>query len=823
MNPTKEKFMKTEICLLDLDYEEINGSISIVLHGRTHDKKRVVVIDPTYEPYFYVFPKDLHKAQKEIEDILRKKNIKVKRIEVTKKIISGEEKNLIKLYCFMPQDTTKVRDTIKGLEAKRGGSGSVLDEYEYQTGFYRSYMSDRGISCLDWLEVEGETIKLEFNADLGIRARSIKKIEKDSIPFNVLAFDTEVVEERRGERQLVMVSLYGKDLKKVITYKKGNYPDHVKVVRGEEELLNEFIESVREYDPDIITGYNSDLYDFDVIRERASKLKVKLDDLSINGSGVAFSKRARVSAARLKGRVHLDIFTFVNNILSPLLQTEVMSLDSVSAEILGDEKIEMEYAEIVEAWNEGKNLEKLAEYCLKDSELTFRLSELLLPQIFQLTRIVGQSFFDTSRMMYSQLVEWYYIRRAKEMGRITPNQPKFGEIQARQQETYTGGYVKEPEAGLHENIAVIDFASLYPSVASTYNISIETLNCSCCKKDGHRVPELDFWFCKRREGFESKVVRDLLTEREKLKKEMKKFPQDTFQHKLINTRQMALKTIANASYGYYGFPASKWYSKECAESITAFGRDWIKRIIEKAEEKGYLTIYGDTDSAFLGMGKKSKKDLLNFLEELNRELPGIMRIELENFYQRGIFIPREIGGGVAKKRYALIDENGNLKIRGLERVRRDWSNLAKRAQEGILRLVLGKKDIEKAIALVKDTIRILKSLKIELKDLVVYEQLSKPIGEYKLISPHISAAKKLIAKGIPVNAGSVVGFVIEKGSGSISEKAQPIEFAQLKKIDTDYYINHQILPAALRILKVLGIDEERLSGGEKEAPKKPKS
>lgn len=99
---------------------------------------------------------------------------------------------------------------------------------------------------------------------------------------------------------------------------------------------------------------------------------------------------------------------------------------------------------------------------------------------------------------------------------------------------------------------------------------------------------------------------------------------------------------------------------------------------------------------------------------------------------------------------------------------------------------------------------------VELKDLVVYEQLTKPIGEYKLISPHISAAKKLIHKGIGVNAGSVVGFVIEKGADSISEKAQPIEFAQLEKIDTDYYINHQILPASLRILMVLGVGGERL-------------
>ena len=235
--------------------------------------------------------------------------------------------------------------------------------------------------------------------------------------------------------------------------------------------------------------------------------------------------------------------------------------------------------------------------------------------------------------------------------------------------------------------------------------------------------------------------------------------------------------------------------------------------MEEAERKGFQTLYGDTDSTFLGLGKKSKKELLNFLEGLNKELPGIMHIELEDFYQRGIFIPREVGGGVAKKRYALIDEKGILKIRGLEKVRRDWSTLAKSIQEEILKLILGKKDIEGAVKLVKEGIGTVKNLKVELKDLVVYEQLTKPTQEYRLISPHISAAKKLMAKGIPVNAGSVVGFVIEKGPGSISEKAQPIEFADLKKIDTDYYVHHQILPASLRILKVLGVGEEKLLNG----------
>ncbi|HSB04601.1 MAG TPA: DNA-directed DNA polymerase [Thermodesulfobacteriota bacterium] len=805
--------MKIEFCLLDLDYEKIDGNIPIILYGRTPDGKRAVIVDPTYEPYFYILPKNLERGRKDIENLLKKKNVKVKRIEETRKILWGEEQDFLKVYCFLPQDTGKVRDVIKILEEKRGGPGSVLEEYEYTMGFYRSYMVDKGISSLDWLSVEGEPFEGDFDAKVIIKARTIKRIDRDPAQFRVLAFDTEVVEEKRGERQLVMISLYGEKIKKIVTYKRGRFQNHVEVVKDEKELLSRFVESVRGYDPDILTGFNSDLYDFDVIRERATKLKLKLDHLSIDGSGVTLSKRARFSAARLKGRVHIDLFTFINNVLATTLQTEVLSLDSVSAEILRDEKIEMEYAEMVEAWKEEKELEKLAEYCLKDSELTFRLSKVLLPQIFELTKIVGQSLFDASRMMYSQFVEWYYTKRAKEMDRIIPNQPKFEEIQQRQKETYTGGYVKEPEPGLHENIAVIDFASLYPSITSTYNISIETLNCPCCKEDGNKVPELPFWFCKKKEGFESKVVRDLLAERLKLKKDLKKIAPKTLQHNLLNERQLALKTTANASYGYYGFGSSKWYSKECAESVTAFGRYWIKRIMEEARQKGFQTIYGDTDSAFLGLGKKKKEELIDFLEQLNNRLPGIMHIDLEDFYLRGIFIPREIGGGTAKKRYALIDKSGNLKIRGLEKVRRDWSGIARNTQEEVLRLILGKKDIEGAVRLVKERIAILKNLKIELKDLVVYEQLNKPLEEYKVISPHVFAARKLISQGIPVGYGSVIGFVIEKGQKSISEKAQPVEFAELKKIDTDYYINNQILPVSLRILKVLGVDEQRLLGG----------
>ena len=89
MRGDEESLMKAEICLLDLDYEELDGNISIILHGKTPD--RVVVVDLAYEPYFCDFPKNLNKAKREIEATLQKRNVKVKKIRETKKLLLGRE------------------------------------------------------------------------------------------------------------------------------------------------------------------------------------------------------------------------------------------------------------------------------------------------------------------------------------------------------------------------------------------------------------------------------------------------------------------------------------------------------------------------------------------------------------------------------------------------------------------------------------------------------------------------------------------------------------------------------------------------------------
>jgi len=580
-----------KLCLLDADYIEEKKSSVIRLFCKDDNGKTVICLDYDFEPYFYILPKGGKESEvkKRVESI---KSIRIKRVELVEKILSGKKRKFVKVFCLLSTDVPKARDIVKVWKEL------IEEEYEYSINFYKRYMIDKQIE--NWIDVEGKEIKKNYKADKIVKIEKIKAVHSDELPeLKLMAFDTEVVEED-GKQKIVMLSMKSKNFEKVLTYKKDkHYGKYVEVLKDEKELLEKFVEYTNEQDCDLLLGFNSDLFDMQIIQQRASELKVNLK-LSKDFSSLKFSRRARISSARLKGLVHIDLFEFISNVISPQLQTEVLSLDAVSAELLGDRKIEIEYEEILESWRKGKDLGKLAEYCLKDSDLTLRLGEFILPQIHELAELSGQLLFDTSRMTYSQLVEWYLSKRAFAMGIIIPNQPKWDEIQRRRDYSpYTGGFVKEPIGGLHEDIAIMDFRSLYPSLMVTYNISPEMLNCSCCKKDRYKIPETEYWFCKKRKGFISSTVEELIKKRTDIKNKMDNVKKGSEEWKRLNNEQWVCKILANSSYGYYAFASSKWYCRECALSLAALGRFFINKVIHDAEENGFIVLYADTDSCFV--------------------------------------------------------------------------------------------------------------------------------------------------------------------------------------------------------------------------------
>jgi len=801
-----------QLWLLDIDHYEENGKTVVRLWCKDKIGKTVAVIDDSFVPCMYIQPKPgaEEKVVEAIEQLKKSHgDISIIGTEVVTRQIGAEMQKVVKVSAALSSDLPKVRDLVKLLEAERGGSGTVMGEYQYAVSHAKRYPIEKDITPAGWIEVEGkEESGNEWQVNRVVRASSVKSASRaDAPPLKVLAFDIENVEED-GRQNIIMLSMASKNFRKVITWQKGGLQDWVEVVKDEKALLESFVRHVNAQDPDLLVGFMTDEHDFKLILQRAADLRVRLP-LGRDGSAPRYARRVKVARARLKGRVHLDLFSWALTILAPHLQTEVMTLDSICAELLGDRKIPMEFEELIEAWRKKKDLAKLAAYSLKDSELCVRLNEILMHQIFALTRIVCQSPYDVSRMTYGQLSEWYMIKRAIELDVIPPNQPKFDEImQRRMRPQYIGGYVREPLPGLHGKLAVLDFRSLYPSIIATFNISPETFE-QCKKEQGWQVPDRKYWFCKKHRGFVSERAAELIERRVELKKQLKGAKAGTAEWRELDNEQFGLKTITNATYGIMGYPGALWYCYECAESAAAFGRYWITQVMHWAEDAGFTIIYGDTDSMFIKTKSKLRNNVTKFIEATNNKLPGMIELDVQGFYTRGIFTPLE-AGGAAKKRYALMDGKGKLTIRGLERVRGDWCELAKVTQEEVLRLVLSKTDVKGAIAVVKDAIRRLKAGKVVLRDLAIYESLAKPISEYKVIAPNVIVARKMIARGRPVGEGSVMIYVITKGNESISKRAEPIEDASLKDIDVKYYIEKQIVPPSYRVLAALGIKKEQL-------------
>ncbi|MFQ5815368.1 MAG: DNA polymerase domain-containing protein, partial [Candidatus Hydrothermarchaeaceae archaeon] len=309
-------------------------------------------------------------------------------------------------------------------------------------------------------------------------------------------------------------------------------------------------------------------------------------------------------------------------------------------------------------------------------------------------------------------------------------------------------------------------------------------------------------------GFIPAILKELIERRAAVKNGMKA-ESDASKRRAMDVEQRALKLLANSFYGYMGYPRARWYKRECAESVAALSRMYIQRVMRIAEEDFSLeVVYGDTDSLFVVLPEEKKRLAQEFIREVNKALPGILELEYEGFYKRGIF--------VTKKRYALIDENDRIVVKGLEFVRRDWAPIAKKTQQDVLMALLRDASPEKATRIVRGVIEDIRERRVTMDDITIYTQLTKSISSYKNIEPHVIAAKKLAESGAEVAPGMIIGYVITKGSKMISQRATPVELAVIDDYDPEYYVENQILPAVIRITEAMGYSRDYFKDGRRQ-------
>jgi DNA polymerase I len=235
-----------------------------------------------------------------------------------------------------------------------------------------------------------------------------------------------------------------------------------------------------------------------------------------------------------------------------------------------------------------------------------------------------------------------------------------------------------------------------------------------------------------------------------------------------------------------------------AEAASAWGRHTMLTAEKIAKTAGIKVVYGDTDSLFISYDKSKAEKLQKHVEsELKLE------VEIGEIYRRIFFTE-------AKKRYAGLRRDGSLDIVGLEVIRGDWANIAKRVQEHVLEIILSESSAQKALGYVRDTVKALKQRKVPFNDLIIWKTLTKAPQDYNIKAPHVEVAKMLIEKGWRLSSGDKVGYVILKGKGRLYSRVKPYVFADYEDVDVDYYVTNQVLPSALRILEFFNITQEEI-------------
>ena len=784
--------------LIDVDYKTIKkGDVDFAI-ARIFFKTKEATIEIYDKNFFYYFYVEAKKSQiQNFGNFLK--------IEEVEKYFLGEKKKLCKVFVTHP---------------KYAREELPFNVYGTDIPFNRLYLMEKGLFPLKAYEFEVN----EENEILSIKTLSKEEEEKiqKEIELKTFCFDIEVRNPKREpdpeKDEIIMISFFAKDKAKVLTTKQPKQNlNFVEVVKNEKELIKRFCEEARNYD--ILVGYNSFLFDLPYLKQRAEKLKIKLE-IGVEPD-YKIERRGLVKAVNIVGKQSIDFYyaiKFLSTVgaQAHLLKLPSFTLERVYEELTGKKKVTIEKSEIYKYWD-SNDIDELCKYSFDDSKSLMEIVDEFLPIEIELSRIVGFSLFEVVPSTPGQLVELFLIRKAFENDEIIPNRPTNEEIEKRITTQVKGAFVKTPEPGIYNNIVVFDFRSMYPSIIVSHNISPSSLvkEKENIREEKEAKETEEFFIAPNGIKFKKqpiatipKALKLLLDERAEVKKQLKKDPENI----ILIARSQALKIVANAFYGYLGYARSRFYSKECAESITAYGRYYINLIIKKAEEEGMNVIYGDTDSIFVELKDKTKEDAINFAKKVNSMLPKDMELELEGFYPRGVFVTKKTKTEVgAKKKYALLTEDGKIKIRGFEFVRRDWSRIAKIAQQKVLEAILKKGEKEEAIKVLKQIIDDLEKGKANLKDLVIYTRLRKDLRSYDVTSPELSAALKAIKEGKKRREeieGNVIGYIITKQGSTISEKATLEEFA--KDYDSKYYINHQVLPAAMKILKELGIKEEEV-------------
>ena len=562
----------------------------------------------------------------------------------------------------------------------------------------------------------------------------------------------------------------------------------VEALPDERALLLRLFAWFAEHDPDLILGWNVVGFDLDFIARRCRRLRLGFD-VARGGERSAIlppGSRSGTYVARIPGRVVLD---GIDTLRTAFRSFESFALEHVAQEMLGrGKRIDHtgdRVAEIVRLYERDRA--RLAAYNIEDCRLVAAIVEKAGLVEFSMRRAELTGLAMDRQGGSVAAFDNLYLPRLHRAGRVAPDVAG-----APSGEGSPGGYVLDSKPGLYDNVLVLDFKSLYPSIIRTFGIDPHALHAP----GDERIEGFAGASFAREGAILPDLVRAVWEERDRAKQ------------RGDAAMSQATKILMNSFYGILGASGCRFHDARLASSITRRGHEIIRRTREVIEEDGGTVIYGDTDSLFVLLGPGVDEAAargrgsaiaarLNawWRRTIEREhrLESFLEIEFETLFLR--FLMPTVRGNVtgSKKRYAgLVRRAGgdcDLVFKGLESVRTDWTPLARVFQRELYRRVFTGEPFE---AYVRGTLEAM--LAGEHDEALVYrKRLRQNVEEYtRNVPPHVQAARKLGRK-----VRWVRYVITASGPEPVEEGRAP------PRPDYEHYRERQLAPAADGLLHFL--------------------
>ena len=768
--------------ILQASYRVVSDSggrrIPVVhLYGRLDDGGTFLVRDGRQHPQFYILTAAAERARQLGAPTPE---------PIDKRSFSGAA--VARIQMQTPADVPGLRDRLHA-----GG----IDTFEADVRFAMSYLIKRGIKggCeIEGTAIPGGTMTWVFD-DPVVRPADVK------IEPRVLSFDIET--DGKSER-LLAISLYapGVDEVLIVDATGRGMPERATRCETESAALDAFCARVAQLDPDVLTGWNVIDFDLSVLEKIATRLRHPFR-LGRDTGAMRLRKAEGYfgsGQASIPGRLVLD---GIDLLRGAFVRMDDYSLDAVARKVLGEGKavageVRDRIGEIIH--NYKHDLPAFALYARTDARLAYGiLQKLNLIQLaFARSQLAGMTPDRVAASIAS--FDFLYLTELERQGVVAPTvRADDSRVYAAQQ----GGHVLEPRTGLHSNVWVFDFKSLYPSIIRTFNIDPLSYVAHPEAAGNGALIEVPGGAFQRAPAILPRMLDELFPRREAAKRAGD------------DVASNAIKILMNSFYGVLGTPACRFYNPALANSITGTGRElllWSKRWFETA---GFEVLYGDTDSLFVhsrtadpdAACKQARQLVVALNDELVRyiserwQVRSRMELEFEKLYLK-LFLPRaRHSTRGASKRYAGLlhgsADTDNVEFVGMEVVRRDWTDLAKQVQRQLYQRLFRGERVDTYLTDVVQQVR-----RGALDDALVYRKnLRKSADDYTTTTPpHVVAARKSTQP-----PERLIRYVVTTAG------PEPVDNVQ-HPLDREHYIDKQIKPVAEPVLSTLGLDFERVIG-----------